>query len=81
MIMFIVVHKIGTGVKYDVYNEAFNTLEDAMEYSKESAKQLLQEGDTIVEIKQNLGTSGYSIVNNFKMKHKFIVHRIIGDKS
>ena len=81
MIMFIVVHKIGTGVKYDVYKEAFKTLEDAMAYCNKTANEMLQDGDTIVQIKQNLGTSGYSIVNNLKMKHKFIVHRIIGDKS
>lgn len=81
MIMFIVVHKIGTGVKYDVHKEAFKTLEDAMAYCIKTANEMVQDGDTIVEIKQNLGTSGYSIVNNLKMKHKFIVHRIIGDKS
>lgn len=81
MIIFIIVHKIGTGIKYEVYNDAFKTLEDAMESCRESAHQLLQDGDTIVEIKQNLGKSGYMIVNNLKMKHKFTVHRIIGDKS
>lgn len=79
MIMFIVVHKIGTtSCKYEVHNEAFNCLEDAMAFCKHSANNLLQKDDEIVEIKQTLCKSGYSIVNNSKMKHKFIVHRITG---
>jgi hypothetical protein len=80
MIIFIVVHKIGTGIKYEVHNEAFNSLEDAMAFCKESATKLLQPDDEILEIKQMLCKSGYSIINNLKMKHKFIVHRITGAK-
>jgi len=77
--MFIVVHKIGTtSCKYEVHNDAFNSLEDAMEFCKQSATKLLQKDDEIVEIKQTLCKSGYGIINNLKMKHKFIVHRITG---
>lgn len=81
MILFIVIHKIGEGcAKYDVHNEAFFTLEDATEFCKKSATQLLQDGDELVEIKQTLCKSGYGIVNKMKMKHKFMIHRIIGEK-